>query len=235
MWTKKQDAKYDDLLRTVHSIKEHNESISACFDFISKQYEEMKNKVVKLEQDKKNDQIYIQGLEKKLDLMEIRSRSSTIELRNVPLRNGETTNDLFNVIKHLGHTLRVPLETSDVKNIYRGYSKSEKNKPIVVELSSVLRKEEFLSSIKTFNKQSTTSKLNTSHLKIDGPPVQIYVSDFLTPKMKRLHFLTRDYASVNSFKYCWATPTTIYMRKKEGEQVVKIKNEQDLQNLKKES
>lgn len=233
MWTKKQDVKYDDLLRTVHTIKEQNEGISISLDFISKQYEEMKNKLSKLEIDRRNDQIYIQALEKKVEFLEVKSRNTTFEIRNVPIYNGESTTDLCGYVKNLSTTLQIPFETSDIKNIYRGYSKSEKIKPIVVELLTVLQKEKLLNSVKTFKKLNTNSKLNTSHLKKEGAPVPIYVSDYLSAKMKRLHFMARDYAAVNNFKFCWATSTTIYLRKKEGEQVLKVRSEQDLQNLNK--
>lgn len=170
-------------------------------------------------------------LEKKIDFLEIKSHNSSIEIRNVPMANGETTSDMCNIALNLGKTLQVPLGVSEIKNIHRGQSKSDKNRPIIVELSSVLLKEQIISSVKTFNTLNSASKLNSSHLNTGGPTYQIYVSSYLTPRIKKLHFLAREYCTLNNIKYCWATPTTVYLRKTEGAPSIKLKNEQDLQNL----
>lgn len=231
-WAEKQDKKYQRLLDSVEAIKVQNREMMASMDAISSQYDDIKLKIEKLEQEKKSDLAYIQSLEHRIEYLDRISKSSCVELRNIPLSKNENIDNLFTVVSNLCKTLDVPIVPADIRNIYRGYSKNDSKKPIIVDFSSVMLKYKVVSSFKLYNKEHSTNKLNTTQIKLDGPCSLIYVADYLTPKMKRLHFLARDFASTNNYKFCWSTQGTIYLRKKEGDQPIKLKNELDLINLK---
>lgn len=101
----------------------------------------------------------------------------------------------------------------DIRNVYRGFSKSDKLKLIIIDFLSASIKDKILNNWKELGKQNGT-KLSAAHLKLEGPQSTIYVSEYITPKMKRLHFLVRDYSSTHGYKYCWVTPGAIYLRRK---------------------
>lgn len=79
---------------------------------------------------------------------------------------------------------------------------------------------------KKFNKEG--SRLSTEHLSISGPAKPVFVSENLSPKLKRLFYLARDFASSNEYRYCWVKNGKIFLREKDGAQHLMIKNESDL-------
>lgn len=231
-FTAESNKKYQALLESVNVIREQNNQISTSIAFISAKYDEMQTKFDKLENDRKFDRSIIQALEQKIEQLEKNSRICCVELRNIPVKKDEKTDDLINVTKTLGDSLKVPISHSDIKNIYRGYSKPDTNKPIIIEFGSTIIKEKLIASYKAFQKEKEKDeKFSLAHMKIEGPPAKVYLSDYLTPKMKKLHFMARDYATSNGYRYCWATTGAIYLRKQEGLQAIRLKNEEDLKNL----
>ncbi|XP_050343840.1 uncharacterized protein LOC126769246 [Nymphalis io] len=230
-WTAAQDAKYESLLSTVNTIRDQNSQISSSIEFMSNKYDELKIKYDTLMQENLEDKAQIRNLEEKIEILERRSRATCIEIRNIPSLKTEKTQVLQDIVKSLGDVLKVEIDPYEIRNIHRGFSKNEKSKPLIVEFSSVIIKDKILSSAKRFTKDNNGDRLNTKHLSFDGPQKTVYVSDFFTPSMKRLYFLARDFAAKNKYKFCWATPGSILLRKKENEPSIRLKNEQDLKRL----
>lgn len=77
------------------------------------------------------------------------------------------------------------------------------------------------------------SKFSTETLHIKGPRKPVFISENLTPKMKRLFYVSKEYARTNSFDHCWLVNGKIFLRKKEGQAAILIKGEEDLKILKK--
>lgn len=229
-WTTKQDLKNETILESVNVIREQNIKITQSIEFVSAQYEEMRTKIEQLEKEKSADKVHIQNLEQKIEHLERNMNCTSLEIRNVPIKKGEKKDDLFSMVTNLCDSLNVPLDGFEIRNVYRGFSKSQNQKPIVVDFLSARIKENILVAVKQFTQQNG-SKLSTSNLKLEGQLSTIYVSDYLTPKMKRLHFLVRDFSSTHCYKYCWATPGAIYLRKKEGDPAIRIKSEEDLKSF----
>lgn len=74
----------------------------------------MQQKIEKLEMDKKANLIYIQSLEKRVEYMDKVTKSSCIEIRNIPLLKNESVDDLFATTMKLCKTLNVPVQPSDI-------------------------------------------------------------------------------------------------------------------------
>ncbi|XP_046976384.1 uncharacterized protein LOC124542485 [Vanessa cardui] len=230
-WTATQDAKYESLLSTINMIKDQNSQISTSIEFMSQKYDELKIKYDSLLQEKLEVKAQIRNLEEKVELLERRSRATCVEIRNIPNSKTEKAQELHDIVKSLGNVLKIDIDPQEIRNIHRGYSKNETSKPVIVEFSTVSTKDKILRSIKQLTKDNNGVRLNTMHLGLDGPQTTIYVSDFLTPSMKRLHFMARDFAAKNNYKFCWATPGSIFLRKKENEPSIRLKNELDLKRL----
>lgn len=230
-WAAENDKKNQSLFETVKTIKEQNEEIVASINFISAKYDELLTKIETLEKDKKTDRLHIQALEQKIDNLEKLGRSTCLEIRNIPCRESEKSEDLCAVLKNLGGFLDIPLTSSDIKNIYRGPSKVHSKKPIIVDFVTMATKDKVLTSYKTFNRKNRNNNIYLSHLGIEGSSSKVFISEYLTPRMKNLYYNARMYASANNYDFCWASAGAVYLRKKEGDPVIRLKNEEDLKKL----
>lgn len=101
-----------------------------------------------------------------------------------------------------------------------------------MEFTTVLKKEEILSSVKRFNKgKKSDEKLNTTHLKIKGTKKPIYASELLTAKVKVLFYLSRDFAKTHDYSYCWTSNGVVYLRKRDGAPLLRVDQQSDLDKL----
>lgn len=235
------DKKFDKLRQSleqsfqasIKELKEQNEVISTSMELISKQYDDMTEELKRIEIEKKDQQKYIQSLEQRIDYLERKNTSNCIEIRGVPKDSAkETKDELVKIAKKTALALEIPMEERDIKDIYRGNSKADANKPIVFEVSNSILKEKLLKSVKAFNdKKSKEAKLNTSHLQITGAPRPIYISESLTPRVRKLFHLARGYAKENEYRFCWTTNGRVFLRKDEDLPHIRIDNETELHNL----
>lgn len=214
-----QDEKYEKLLSLANSIHD-------SFDHLTIQHNSLKSQVEQLEAERKENLSYISDLENKLEKMEQSSRSTCIEIRNIPSTTSETKTVLLNTILGTANLLDVKLQPRDVKDLFRIRTKNPTNKPIIVDFISVLLKEEFLLKFRNHNKNSF--KLTTEYLKLGGPAKPIYISENLSAKNKRLFFLARDAAKSNEFQFCWVSHGRIFVREKVEKPHFQVKNEADL-------
>ena len=219
-----QDEKYEKLFSLVNGFRD-------SFDILALQHDNLKSQIERLESERKENLSYIYDLENKLDKIEQSSRSSCLEIRNIPTCKTETKSTLINSVIDTGNLLNLTIQPRDVKDIFRISTKDPAVKPIIVDFTTVLLKEEFLVKFRKHNRNSY--KLTTEHLKLAGPAKQIYVSENLSARNKRLFFLARDVAKTNDFQFCWVSHGKIFVREKVGYPHFQIKNEADLACIKK--
>lgn len=232
-FTAEQDRKYAVLQTSVNEIKEQNLEIYKSLEFLSNKYEEMRETQKMLEKQQKETNNYVSELEKKVELLERRSRIATLEIRNVPKVNPkESKQDLRDTIKEMSSILNTNICDVDIKDTYRINTKTEKQKSIIVEFMSVRAKEDLLQSLKTYNRLHKNDKFNTGLIGVKGPSQPIYIAEYLTFKAKKLYFLARDYGKNSNFNFCWTTNGIVYLREKEGSPVFKIGCESDLPPVK---
>lgn len=189
------------------------EDIRASLDFFGSKLELAQARIVELETAREADVQCFKALEDRLEALERGSRSTCLEIRNIPVAPSETKASLLDTFIKAGDVLKVPIQKSEVKDIFRIRSKDPASRTVIVDLCSTLQKEKNISMFRHHNKGS--SRLTTEHLRISGPPKPIFISENLSSKMKRLFFLSRDYAKVNDFKFCWVSHGKIFLRKRE--------------------
>lgn len=219
-----QDEKYEKLFSLVNSIRE-------SFDHLSAQHDNLKSQIDLLEAERKENLSYISELENKLDKMEQSSRSTCLEIRNIPSIKEESKSSLLKTVIDTGSLLNLAIQPRDVKDVFRIKTKDPANKTIIVDFTTVILKEEFLVKFRNHNKSSY--KLTTEHLKITGPAKQLYVSENLSAKNKRLFFLARDAAKTNEFQFCWVSHGKILVREKTGCPHFQVQHEADIGRIKK--
>ncbi|CAB3244712.1 unnamed protein product [Arctia plantaginis] len=212
-------------------IKRSNMEIEKAMAFINKQYEDIKKQIETLQTERQLYLYTISELEKKvIDIQQI-SRNSSIEIRNVPITEGESTSDLNRFVSQLSNVLEMPI--SGVRDIYRIPGKPGTKKAIVVELNSMQEKDKVLTATKKFNKDKPhDGRLNTSQIGIHGHPQPVYVAEFLPSSTKKLFHLAREFAKLYKYEFCWSINGKVFLRQATGMKHIHVKSEQFLCDLK---
>lgn len=221
-----------DLKRQNIEIQRTSTEIQSWMEFSNKMYEEVRNKIDTLEKQRKEDREYIYTLEQKIKDLEITSRNSILELRNIPAKEKESSTDLITTLSTIGSTIGVPISQCDIRDTYRIPSKPGTPKTIVVDFASVQKKDSFLLATKSFNKTKPhDGKLNTKILSIGGEQLPIYIAEYLPPTMKKLFYLARQFATQKGFQFCWTVNGKIFLRKETGGELFRIFSENCFKKL----
>ncbi|CAH2108624.1 unnamed protein product [Euphydryas editha] len=230
-------AQQADELRKVNTllkdIQQSNCNIENSVSFLAAQNEEFRQKITQLETQAKQDRNHIAMLEGKIEELEMNSRKSNFEIKNVPKKTNENKDDLIEMVLNLSKTVDCNITKSDIKNIYRVRPRSadHKSPPIVVETNSTLLKNDLLKMAKSF-KIKHKSKIYSKHLGFrtqeDTP---VYLAEHLTPKAARLYFLARDLVKSKNFKFCWTSYGKIYVRENEHTPIISVRNESQIHQL----
>lgn len=220
-----------DIATTLTEIKNQCSKLQDYVDFSVAKYDEMLAKMQEYEVERKENRDYICRLEDRIDHLERQSKLTSLEIKNVPKTADESKLGLANAVRNIGNVLDTTIVQSDIKDVYRINYKGSTNNTIIVDFTTVMLKSKLLTSVRTFNKNNQNNKLNTSHLRVDGPKVPIYISDHLPSKTRKLYFLARDFAAQNNYKHCWTAYGKVYLRKEDGAQRVIVNSEGDITKL----
>lgn len=216
----------------ISNVQETNLDIVKSVDLISDKLTSVQNTISRLETERKVMSTEISALQTACENLELNLRKTSIEIRNVPKRPKENKTNLLESFGKLAQIVNVNISTSDVRDIYRlNTRQTEDRSTIVVEMSNVFVKEKFLSEIRRYNKSHMPNQLNATHLGINVANTFIYISDHLTPKTKRLHFVARDFAKSQDYQYCWTSQGKVYLRKKDGQPYIRVSSEEQLKQL----
>lgn len=230
----KQEAKYDEIKCSMDAIMKQNDEIKASMVFLSEKYDNVLSNLKKTQEENINHKKYIKTLETQMEQFEKKSRASSVELRNIPKSETETKQNLIELTKSIGATINVPINDSDIRDIYRLKIKDKTNSPIIVDFNSIITKEKLIKSTIEYNKEKhADQRLNTTMLKIQGPPKPVYVAESLTKKVKYLYYLSRLYAKENKYESCWTSYGKVYLRCTKKDQRIWVESEEALETLKK--
>ncbi|XP_072933769.1 uncharacterized protein [Epargyreus clarus] len=233
LFSSKQEKELQHVSNTLKIIQQSNLNIENSIAYLTSQNEEFKKKINLLESQAREDKKYITILENKIEDLQVGCRKSNIQIKNVPKMKNETKEELIEMVMCLSQTLECKIDRSDIKDIYRvrGRKPQEQNSPIVVETSSALLKSEILKKGKAFNIKHK-SKICSKHLGFKKQTdVPVFLSEHLTVKGSRLHFLARDLAKTRSYKFCWTAYGKVYVRKDESSPIITIRTEEQVQKL----
>ncbi|XP_063634904.1 uncharacterized protein LOC134805558 [Cydia splendana] len=232
-FSEKQDNKLTSIQKSVDGIREQYAEISKSIDFLSNKYDDMREELDKLKTERNETQKYIASLENRLEQQEKKSRSNEIEIRNVPkCTPSESKTDLHTTVQKICSTIGANIDVADIKDLHRINTKTEGNKPIMVEFTTSSKKECIMSAYKNFNKQHPTKQLNTKLANINEQENRIFISESLTFKSRKLFRQARDFAAENHFRFCWTARGVVYLRRDEGSPAHRITAETDFAAVK---
>lgn len=230
-FSRTQSTKFDALTDAMTLLKQETAELKKSVAFMSKKYDEVLESLGKMQKENSKYKVQVELLDQRVDFLERKARSTTIELRNVPQSPTETKANITEIITKVGVVLQQPVQISDIRDTYRLKTKNNSNPPIVVEFTSITIKENMIQKAKLFNKNNKENKLNSSHIMINGPTQPIYISESLTPFAKKLFYLARQYAKKHSYTGCWHSYGKIYMKKSDEQPSIRIDNENDILKL----
>lgn len=213
-------------------VQESNKNVEKAVEIFSEQITAIQNRIISLETDRKELSSYINTLDDKCDILEHSLRKSCIEIRNVPKRTRENKEDLYSSIFGLVKSLNMSIELPEIRDIYRIPVRTSKDcSTIIVELCNTLAKGKILNAAKRHNAANRDHQLNSSHLGIEGSRTTIYLSEYLSYKNKKLHYLAREFAKSQRYAYCWTSSGRVYLRKKDGDSYILVRSEEQLVEL----
>lgn len=227
-----QDEKFTAVLKLMSEIKEQNLEIRKSMEYMSNKYDDLLSKVSSLEEERKHNLKYIATLESKIENIERYSRSSSLIIKNVYGKEIETKSDLIDIIMKTVRTLNIPMNEADVRDIYRISAKSE-IKPILVDFTSVLQRDNLIQAVKRYNQVNKNNRLSTFSLNMKGESKPIFFNEYLSTKAQKLFYEAREFAKINDYAFCWSQKGRIFIRRRQGEKAIRIEREEDLKSFKK--
>ncbi|CAG4969201.1 unnamed protein product [Colias eurytheme] len=228
---KKQNA---NIQKTNIEIRNTNSEIEKSFNFLSQKYEDLKILVGEMQKDRKKTLEYVKTLEDQIETIQRAQKSNMIELRNIPSKAIETSPDLASIVTKTCKSLDVPIQRADIKETVRIYNKHNPQsamQTVLVDFSSSSIKNNLLAKVKDYNKKNPNNKFSSHNLDFPGPNVPIYITESLTPKSRKLFYLTRIFAKNRNYKFCWTSNGRIFLRKTDGAQHILIKDEAQLRGM----
>lgn len=237
-YSQEQANQFGELKSSISKIERQNEDISRCMEFLSTKYDDMLEKIKNMELDKKKDKQRIQELENKVEALDRKLKDPVIEIRNLPLqlskdKKYDTKEELCQIMKNLGETVKVNITEKDIKDIYSKKTNKDTQKIVVTEFTSVIQKEKIVEAVRNFNKgKQNVDKLNSHHLGLQAPKCAVYMSEALTLKTQKLLFEARKVSRDNGYVNCCTNRGSVFIKKSENSKYIKINNEEDLVNLK---
>lgn len=239
-WKREQDTLFVKLTSEISEIKQQNTEIQKTnaetlksIERLNKDYEGIRNTLQKLESENSEQRNHILELEQTIVELQRSSRSSKIEIRNVPVNEKETSGHLTSTVKKICNTILPSSDVSlELRDVYRLPGKKGSSRPIVAEFQTVPLKNQILEAARTFNKGlPPAEKLNTGHIGIPGEPKTIYVDEHLPGSVRKLFYDARVFAKNNNYNYCWCRNGKIYLRKVEGSDFIPVRSLSCLQKL----
>ncbi|KAJ8720832.1 hypothetical protein PYW08_006297 [Mythimna loreyi] len=233
-WNTEQDKKLKKMENSLLLIQNATNDCEKSLQFISQQYEDMRNNIRQLEQQCKNNCLTISSLEGKLEDLQLNTKKNNLEIRNLPSQEKESTAELIQMMLTLTSGLNHGLQPSDIRHIYRVPGKKGTNRPIIMELNTIAAKQDILNSVRRHNNSNPSQKLNTAHFGISGTANAVYIGEDLTSSTRKLFYLARELCKEKQYKFCWIAHGKVLIRKIEGQSAVLIKNEAQIEKLRQE-
>lgn len=200
---------------TIQGIESSLELLSSKYDDILRNIEsqgseikELKKKTADLEEQLVAKCARLSIVEQDVDRLELYSRRNNIEIHGIGENDHE---DLRAVLRSTAEKLDLSAPTDeDIEALHRIKTKSKSVAPILVRFARREVREKWIAKRYTLSKDD------------------IFINENLTARMKKLLWMTKQTAKVKQYRYVWARNGRIFVRKQEGDSVIRIDNEEAL-------
>ena len=204
--------------------------------FINDQFENFKNITENLLKEnvklsKRNDELErevkdvkraLEMTKKDLNDLEQYGRRDCVEVSGISREENEDTESL---ILKLGSILEIDVEAKDVQACHRLGKKQDA--PIISKFVNRKTATAFLKAKKRVKKPINGESLG---LKTHSQ-CKVYINESLTKQNKELLYLVRGRKKEKNWKYVWSRNGTIYARKSDESDFIRINNEKDIEKI----
>lgn len=189
---------------------------------IEKRMEREAEKFEGLILENKNLKARITELEVGLNQAEQEIRSKNVEIRGIPVRDGE---NLVSLVVSIGAGMGMPLKAEDLDSVERIRQRRDDTRPppIIAKFARKTTRDLFVKERKVRRDFST---VNIGWA--EGDKHVIYVSEDMSPMNKRLFYLARQARAAKKITYVWFSEGRVRCRKADGHRVVIVNIPEDL-------
>lgn len=166
----------------------------------------------------------IKSLKEYINDMEQFARRCNIEIQNIAERENE---NLLKLICDIGSLLNRQIVPGDIVAIHRvaHCAPCDRPKNIIVQFASRLLRDSVLAAARL------QRNLSSESVGLPFPPTEFYINEHLTINNKMIYNKVRKLVAEKQCKYAWIKNSTIYVRKSNSTEPMKIKTEDDLKKL----
>lgn len=220
------------------------EELKKSLDFINKEFEAVKLHNTALVATNKKLVESNDVLARKVAALEQYSRANNLEIRGVPVTQGE---ECLDIVKQLGDAIGCTVQTEDIDTAHRVPTHNASHKNIIVRFCSRDKRTEFLSNARKSrpttaclgvlgesSQQATANTEGQGDSNTVGDRYQksrvqpIYVNEHLTPENKILFGKALELKKQSKWMFLWTDHCVIKARKTLDSRVHRITCDQDL-------
>lgn len=235
------DDKLKPILDVTNDLKEKMNGVVHSLEFISSQYDDIKQRFDKQQEEIKGFQQENEYLKTEISRLmnEVRSykninndleqytRRDCLEIKGIPQQAGEDTD---HIVKTLGTKMGIELNEDDISISHRlpapRQALQNKEPAIIVKFVRRNTRDKFYAARKQL-RGKTTRDLGFSRVAENT----IYISESLTKQNRMLFNQCLDTRKKLRYKFIWTKNGKIYMRENEEMQAILISSDKDLQKL----
>lgn len=218
----------------IKSISESQNDLSVKFDVLQQDLAMLKKSNEALQSENNDLRAAYVALQDKcaqndmyLDDLDQYMRRDSLVISGIPTASDESTNSI--IIKLAG-LLGIVIQQEDISVSHRLQQRRDNVTPnIIVKFTRRVIRDKLFNQRK---KAIACVNIEDFGFATSTRKVPIYINESLTPNRSKLHKLCVEFKKENSFKFCWTKYGQIYLRKNELSDVIKIRTQNDLDNLK---
>lgn len=206
------------LKTTVENIEKSVQMMSSKYDEIlahirkqDKEVKELKHRVQAIEEREKTYRT--DEIAQELHELELHSRKLNLEFHGLPVTESE---DLLSKVNAVAEKLHLPqLADSDVVAVHRLPAAKDKVPGVIVRFAKQAIRDSFLEKRNELRKSEDPC----------------HILENLTKKNRLLLGTTKVWAKNHGYKYVWHKNGKVYVRQKDGEKAIRVRNESELDNV----
>lgn len=214
----------EDLTETIRDcsakIDRACETLAKQADLIKKQ----QSSIERLTEENMELRKRVEDVTNQMDDLEQYSRRNTVEIYGVP---SEPEEDVAEIVVNVCKSVGVDVSKNSIDACHR--LRKRENRPTAGIAVRFVRRDDVEDLIQG---RKTMGDLNTQHIGFAGEPKPVYVNRSLTARRRLLFAKAKKVQREKGFKFVWTDMNgNVRMKFKEGDKVIKIYSEKDLQDI----
>lgn len=222
--SKETNAKIQSLTEGVQYMTSQVDELKNLLALQSKEITALKETNLVLRDENSDLKNKVTDMNLRLSQVEQQARECNLEIQCVPEAKNE---NVIDIVKQISHTVAFNLGENDLLTALRVAkmnNDSSRPRAIIVKLATPHVRDNFLGTIRLYNRAHIQDKLNTAHLGMSGDKRPIYVSEHLSPANKQLHAAARAAAAAKSLQFVWVRNGRVFVRRDINSKPILIKD-----------